>query len=350
MAAPIAHAFAQVVISSGMSLNAANNPILTLHTASNLSNNSSYTFGNTDLTVVLNGSTQNIGGNWQIANLLFDGAGIKTITGALTVTTRIVFERGIAKPTQAAHFLYNAGTDVIEVRNDDSYVDGIFYQQGTGLRLFPTGTATAYAPFTLENCQTTQEVGAQAYDDDPALTAGDPGVGTIEKQRYWQVQAGEIADIRSRVTVGLNGTLQGSSQLVVQADKVGGSASSLGSLHATAQSITSELVITAPVITIASANEGGKVKIHEAISPFGSPGVNDKLVIENITTYDRKKVSLLDRWGGIVKTWEDAEVTDEIDYDFSRLAPDSYICIVEYHNIGQSIKKLSQFVVIVPSE
>jgi hypothetical protein len=189
----------------------------------------------------------------------------------------------------------------------------------------------------------------QASDENPMLIINDYEIGSIIDSRHWRIVSNAMADIHSPVTLGVNDVIREGSQIVVQADQLGGKASSLGFSCATPITITSEDNVTARIVAIARRAEA-IVKIHEVITPFGSPGVNDKLVIENIGEYESRKVLLLDRWGIVVKTWNGEEVTDEIDYDFTQVTPDSYICIVEYRNSNQPVKKLSQMVVVISNE
>ena len=89
------------------------------------------------------------------------------------------------------------------------------------------------------------------------------------------------------------------------------------------------------------------MKVRDLITPYLVDGQNDKLYIEQIDAFDFNTVTLLDRWGVVVKRWE--KYTNDIPYDFSQLGPGNYIVVVEYGNLaeGGTINKVSQMVTVL---
>ena len=77
--------------------------------------------------------------------------------------------------------------------------------------------------------------------------------------------------------------------------------------------------------------------------------MNDKLQIVNVDYVVGNKVTLLDRWGVVVKEWTNYRNDDN--FDFSSLSPGNYICVMEYQLTPSSPKaKLSQMVSILKAK
>jgi hypothetical protein len=118
---------------------------------------------------------------------------------------------------------------------------------------------------------------------------------------------------------------------VLQASSGGGASTSLSGA-ANNSFVTSIENVTQSVVAIGKATEFNLV-IHDLITPY-RPEFNDKLVIENIEKLSNNKVKLLDRWGMLVMEWRN--YSNDNDYDFTRLPPGNYICIVEYTYPGEA--------------
>jgi hypothetical protein len=92
--------------------------------------------------------------------------------------------------------------------------------------------------------------------------------------------------------------------------------------------------------------------ISNLLSPYERDGINDDLYIRNIefTVYNR--LTLLDRYGVIIKEWEnfknfnDPQRTDY--FDISQLPPGNYLCILDYQlPSDQSVNRKTQMVTLL---
>jgi hypothetical protein len=81
------------------------------------------------------------------------------------------------------------------------------------------------------------------------------------------------------------------------------------------------------------------------ITPFTIDDKNDKLTIENIELVAENSVKLLDRWGVVAAQWEN--YSNEVEYDFSKLSPGNYVCIVEFTYPGESRKAIVKGIVTI---
>jgi hypothetical protein len=132
----------------------------------------------------------------------------------------------------------------------------------------------------------------------------------------------------------------------MEAATTGSTATNLRYFSVDDTQVTSLDGVTNPIIAIGSIREI-TLKVRDLITPFLLDGENDKLYIEQIDAFDFNTVTLLDRWGVVVKRWE--KYTNEVQYDFSQLGPGNYIVIVEYGSLaeGATMQKVSQMVTVL---
>lgn len=337
---------AQVVISSGTQLQVSSGTQVMIQTPNDITNNSvSADFSNATMTISLIGGTQRITGNFKVSSLQTNANGSKTIDNTITVTDNLALNGGILIPASTGKLLFSGPNDGISGGSNNSYCDGIFYSAGDGNRLFPVGSGGVYAPLTFESI--TGETGVQMKNANSNLTFDGVEVVNVDPDRYWQIIT-DPALVNSKVTLDLNGldvfnATEGSTS-VVQSAAVGGEAVNLGSSSLTLSAATSRLNVTAPILTFGKEKQV-IVKVHDLITPFGSSGVNDQLFIENIEKFDHNKVTLLDRWGVPVKEWKN--FSNEDPYDFSKLGPGNYICVVEYGNESSPTQSIEQMVTVL---
>jgi hypothetical protein len=169
----------------------------------------------------------------------------------------------------------------------------------------------------------------------------------INQDRYWEITT-DMSQIDSRIGLSLNGleaftSLDGGTA-VAQGLSTGILATNLGSSSESVDGVVSNSKITAPIVTIAKESRV-VLKIHDLITPFGSAGENDKLFIENIHRFDFNTVTLLDRWGVQVAVWNN--FSNDTNYDFSKLGPGNYICIVQYGRAGGETKVEQQMITVL---
>jgi hypothetical protein len=348
---------AQVVISAGATLSAANNPDIVIVTASNITNNSAFDFSSTQLHLSLTGSNQNLIGNLSPLRMRIDGGGVKTINGNLTVTSELSLLNGFLKPTGTGKILFTGAEESLSDAGEASFVDGAFFINGTGFRSFPIGVqGLGYVPASIENASG-QEIGIHVVNSNAGLSpaASEVEIAAIDNSHYWEVTTDNPGSFSSSINLSLNGITdfgEDFSPVVIEADAVGGEAYNLGSLSASETSISSLNPFTRKILAIGASTEVD-IKIHDLISPFTPDNLNDGLYIENIAKFPTNTVILLDRWGVPVKEWSGfTNYNDPVNpnsdpFNFTTLTPGNYICVVEYESPTQGKRKKSQMVTVL---
>ena len=337
----------QVVIPSGTQLQVSQDTPILIQTPNNIANNSAGAdLSKAKLTFDLTGGTQSITGNFNLTALLISAGGVKTINNTITVTDNIAFTLGIVAPSSGGKLLYTGADDGLTGGNNSSYYDGIFYSSGSGSRTFPIGTAGIFSPVTFEGVS--GETGVRVRGENAALTVDGVEITAVDQERYWEITT-DPSLVNSKATLSLNGldafvSTEGSTT-IVQAGNTGAQAINLGnSSSSNTSSVTTRGNVTASILAIGKEKQI-IVKVHDLITPFGSNGVNDQLYIENIEKFDHNKVTLLDRWGVLVREWKN--FTNEDPYDYSKLGPGNYICVVEYGNENSSTSAIEQMVTVL---
>ncbi|HEY3402565.1 MAG TPA: gliding motility-associated C-terminal domain-containing protein [Ohtaekwangia sp.] len=350
--------YGQIVIGSGQ-MAALGTPDIVVQASSDVTNNSSFDFAGTNLVINLVGADQYITGTFVIKDLHVDGGGTKHVNRPMTITHSLTFSKGIVIPNAKLLF---TGSD-ISGANDDSYVSGPFSVLHSGKLTFPIGmTAFGYAPAYLEEGSGSDEVTMQVVGANPGLTpsADDLELVSIDNLHYWELSTTHpegIAGLNSRITLStLNSEISSElSPVVVQAGALNATAINLGSASVTADAVTSRAPVTESILALGGSTEVELV-IHDMITPFTKGDANDYLYIESIEKFDFNKVTLLDRWGVLVKEWKNFTNYDDPlnpnpdGYDFAKLSPGNYICIVEYGFSDGPARKKSQMVTVLKAK
>jgi hypothetical protein len=367
----------QVVISSGTDVALSGNPEILFRTSQNFVNQSTQDFANSQLTLILNGPNQTITGSIvpvqiglttpgdQIVNapgiscsrLAIAGGGKKNLNTNLTINSELHLINGIVVPLNSSKILFTGSSEGITDAGPNSYVDGIFYSSGTGLLKFPIGAAgLGFAPVQVET-GSGQEIGIQAMAGSAGLTpaASEVEIIYIENSYYWQLYF-DPSQFNSRIRLSLKSTIpETASPVVVSSNATGGQAFNLGSFSVDENSVTSLNPFTENIVTIGGSTTV-QIKVHDMLTPFNRDTFNDELFIENIAKFPTNKVTLLDRWGVVVKEWtnytnyNDPLTPNQEPFNFSSLSPGNYICVVEYGEEGQTQQKLSQMVTVLKTD
>lgn len=354
-------ACAQVVINNGTSMAVSGTPDIVINLQGNLSNNSTFDFTGSNLLLNLTTGEQTLTGPLVVSDLSLTGGNNKTINGNLTITHGINFAIGFLRPSTSGKVLYTGAADNLIGASEHSFAHGPFTIRSSGRNFFPIGTdGIGYAPAWMESGNGTDEVAMEVVNTGAAL-AFDPSaseIQAVDNTRYWQVSSPNLGGPGSQVTLSLNGIASFGSDLaavVVQADNTGGTAENLQSATTDGVTVTSRRTVTKPVLAIAGSKEI-VLRIHDIITPFLNDDMNDELYIEHIESFAVNKVSLLDRWGVPVKEWTNfTNYTDPINpntdgYDFTKLSPGNYICIVEYGDAETGMSKKSQMITVLKTK
>jgi hypothetical protein len=341
---------AQFVVSGNVQFGAIPGSRVTISTAGDVINESDFTFEVANLKLSLIGSTQTVEGNFVLDHLVVNGQAI-SLFGNVGVTSALDFISGKITVPATSNFSYRgpSATLIVDqtVPNDDAYVSGAFYQQGGGERLYPVGTESNYAPLQFTDLQETAEpVGVEAIPGAPNLHIDNPTITKILSTFHWQILISNPANINSpvRLPLPLEGEIDVDNETAIVVQDVNGSVQSLGS-HASDLNLISERNVTSTIVAMAATTEID-ITIHELITPHGSFDKNDELEISNLQAFTYNKVMFLDRYGVLLKEWENYAKGREKDF-FKKLSPGNFIVIVEYGDSKAGTRRKSQMITVL---
>jgi hypothetical protein len=349
-------AYAQVITTSGSQLSTLAGSEVSIKTTGNVT--ISQDVSNAKVNLELSGGPQTISESLILRKLTLSGSGDKTISKNLTVTENIEFILGILKPSATAKILYTGPFEGVTGGSDNSYVDGLFYNQSTGAQFFPIGVSGLYAPATLLSGNAQKEVGIMVVNQSlNTIPATDSDIKKIDSDHHWEVTAASVADIGSQIKLSLNGvdpalaSDQGLTLAVVQAGNTTDPVDGLGSASYDNSSVTSQRAFTKSLLGV-GASEEVVITVIDIITPKVDQH-NDFLRVLNIEKFDIRKVKLLDRYGLSIKEWSDFTNYDDPNnpnqdgYDFNKLSSGNYICVVEYGNTDSEMKSVQQMISVI---
>jgi hypothetical protein len=94
--------------------------------------------------------------------------------------------------------------------------------------------------------------------------------------------------------------------------------------------------------------------IYDLITPYNTDGINDQFKIENIDLTVTNKVTLMDRYGVVVKEWnnfrnyDDLSTPNQDKFDFKQLSPGTYVCILNYQmSVDSPAQSLTQVITLL---
>lgn len=303
--------------------------------------------------LVLNGQDQDLftapASRVKIGNLTVNGGGVKTLSGQWEVTLSLSLNNGIltTDATDGSSRIVFSGSGLPETitANENSFVEGVFYSRGKHFRKFPIGSGGVFAPAALEDIENGDvEIGMQVINGDARL------VGTVEMEsvlntRYWVIDA--LEPVNSTIQLSATGLSTENPWIVVQAPGPNSAAEGLGGSLENFDFVISALKVTAanPIVTLAIPTTFD-ITINDLITPFTIDDANDVLIIDNINLTEENTVTLLDRWGVSHRVWKNYDSTNPA-FDFKKLTPGNYICVVEYKLPGSTEKKTKSQMVTV---
>lgn len=287
-----------------------------------------------------------------LQSLTIEGGGIKTAQGEWTISKDLIFTQGVLTP--ATGKLLYTGSATLK-GSTTSFVNGVLYQRGTGVRFFPIGAGATYMPMSLNNIEDGKaEIGVTGFTASTNLNLP-ADITALASNRYWQVDVSGGSLRAASASLYVPGSSIDASQklVVVEAEAVSGAtAINLGG-GITDDFVTSFSPVTKSVLTIGIV-EKVDMRIMDLITPFNSDNINDKLKIVNIEYSYENKVTLLDRWGVPVREWKNFRNYDDPanpntdTFDFTKLSPGNYICVLEYTLSADAPKeKLNQMISVL---
>lgn len=299
--------------------------------------------------VILTGTNQTLTSTAPVTlqGLTIAGGGTKTATGEWTVTKDLIFTQGIINPG-SGKLIYSGATTL--TGNSNSFVNGTLFQRGTGVRFYPIGVGSAYIPLRFNEVQDgTVEIGVTAFTGGTNLVLP-PDLKDVTNNRYWELVANGGSLPSSTVSLYIPGSsVEGLQPLVVVgADNISGATAINMGGGVIEPFVTSFSPVAKPVITL-GVGENVDLQILDLITPYNGDPINERLQIVNIDYVAENKVTLLDRWGAVVKEWVNYRNDDT--FDFSSLSPGNYICVLEYQLTSSSPRqRLSQMVSILKAK
>lgn len=339
-------ATAQLIIRPGTSVAFSSEKTdIVINAADDITTNGATDFSAANLQLILIGDLA-LTGNLVATTLTLSG-GTATLNNNLTVSQSMSLTGGQLTPAGTGKILFTGDGRAITGGSNQSYINGMLYQSGGGYRFYPIGANGIYAPATFENIGATTETGVEVVATDAALSFNPEDLISIDPAHHWQIATGDPAAINTRVSLGLNGITPASegSLAVVQADATGSPAVNLGVFSLDDTQVTSRVSVTKPLLAVGIIPKV-VVKVRDLITPFDAAD-NNSLYIEKIDAFDYNTVTLMDRWGVVIKRWDN--FTNDVDYDFSQLSPGNYIVLVEFGNNsdGGTKEKISQMVTVL---
>lgn len=341
-------AFGQLTIRAGTTFGFNERPDIYMDAGGNITTNDADISGaNFHLNIINNLS---ITGYLPVTVLRLTNGDV-TVNNTLAIGQGIEFNSGLLTPGANGRIVYAGESSELTGASENSFVNGVFYQVGGGGRFYPVGSGSFYAPATFDNIGTSEAIGVRVVESSANLSVPSSDVLSIINSHYWELVADDpsfIGAVNTRVSLSLNNVppLSEGSYAVMEGAATGSVANNLRYFSVDDSQVTSLDAVTSPVITIGTIKEI-TLKVRDLITPYLLDGENDKLYIEQIDAFDFNTVTLLDRWGVVVKRWEN--YTNEIQYDFSQLGPGNYIVVVEYGNLaeGGTLNKVSQMVTVL---
>ena len=282
-------------------------------------------------TLILNGAAAQTVTNNQIlnvANLVIDGSGTKTLGSETQVDSLLDLQSGLLAPAPVGMLLVKAAGDV-QGGSDQSYVDGVLHHEGTGFKYYPVGNSAAgvFAFAILEDAQGVSPViGMQLVAPNAVDPMPDELLLGVNKDRYWVVTvpsgqfSGSIvtlatfpndlddANMGSQNTI----TVEVDKPVIAQADDPAGPFASIGNegnQDLSAGELTSEMDATSSILALALSPEipeDGVLFIPNAFVPTSSDPEDNvfKILGERIVP-DNFSLRVFDNWGLIVYETDD---------------------------------------------
>ncbi len=340
---------AQLRIGTGTQLSTASNT--TIATDANITNQSNViNLTNAQLHLLGPGQQLSTLNPLEIKDVVINTGGSTSFSsGDWVFLNSMTFTNGILTPLNSGRIIYKGSQPLSG--SATSFVNGFFYNEGNGTRYFPIGVTGLFAPAQIDEGASTL-LGMRVINGGLVIDPLPAEINELLSSHHWELSSpnGDAQTTPVALSAENLGSLDGASDLViVYKDPVSNTGSNLGGV-AVNSLIKSQRGASDGLYTIGRGEKINLV-IHDMITPFNSDGVNDVLVIDNIELTETKKVSLLDRYGTVVKEWTDYNLQDPgttVPFDFSLLTPGNYICVLEYKLLGgSSTEKVSQMITIL---
>jgi gliding motility-associated-like protein len=264
--------------------------------------------------ITFNGSSgeQIINHNAQAFSwLAIEGGGVKKFLADIVIEQELVLSDGILTAENGSKIDF-AQSAIITGGSDQSHINGVVQQSGTGDKLFPIGNGSMYLPVQISNLTSPAQIQVSGTELNGSVElVKSSSLLNISDQRYFTVDVitGSLGSVSITLPIRNEDALVNVESVVVAEAalltdpfiNLGSSASS-GSL--TNGMVTSERPLTGRFFAIATA--GSEIIVYNAIAPNGHED-NKYLRVTNLTKPNR--VTIFNRWGDKVFEVQDYDDT-----------------------------------------
>ncbi|WPP49605.1 T9SS type B sorting domain-containing protein [Catalinimonas niigatensis] len=262
--------------------------------------------------VVLNGKEgQQIDHDGQrFFQLSIESGGDKSILSNILVSSALYLDSGIIRAENDQQVILAAEAEIFG-GNQDSFVEGIVVNSGTGYKLFPVGKDNQYLPVELLDVRGNNPMLSAEVIEPQPQPLDLSGLERVSSQRYWQVNTLMGNYEGSVVRLGIAdepdfSTLSG--LVVAAAPQLSSTYISLGAAEVVGTldegSITSENPTNLPILTLglsAEFSEEGEVLVPNAFAPDSPLEEDRNLSIFAVNLAPEDFVfRIFNRWGKLV--------------------------------------------------
>lgn len=154
----------------------------TVYLSGNWDNGSNY---KGDGALYLTGQNQTVNHNGGIVGeLVIDGGSEKTFTSDIRIAGSFQLQNGVVTPKEDVKIIASNSATVTD-GHDQSFVNGAFFHEGNGIKLFPIGKNRHYSPATFEIYSGSPLVGLEVIEpnNNPFFVLE---LREISSEKYWE--------------------------------------------------------------------------------------------------------------------------------------------------------------------
>ncbi|NOS56730.1 MAG: hypothetical protein HOP37_10810 [Cyclobacteriaceae bacterium] len=280
------------------------------------------------------------------------------MTGDWTVSESINFDKGkllVDKVSSAAGTLTYTGSNDL-VGTDESYVNGRIFMKGSGVRTFPIGNTNGYFPARLDGvsaADATISLGLEVTTDPGFVKT--PDLKDIFTSHFWEFSTGGTGVFSGNTQISLSDNTSeffgtDGDATILELSNSGVQTDLFGSPNNSFYTSSSPMSASGKYYGLAKADQI-TVRIRKLITP-NDDQENDVLVVDGLDAFPDNQITLIDRWGVVVKTWKgfvnykEPAGVEQSDFNFAKLAIGNYVCVVEYTERGTRKSKKQMIAVL----
>ncbi len=255
--------------------------------------------------------------------LTIRGGGDKQVMNDLQISSALVFESGRILVDNMARMTLQPGVNVSGADNDN-YIIGAMYWEGTGTLVYPIGTATEYLPVTLAQVNDNiSGIGMIAYSQGPPQEVASP-LRAVSNNRYWQMIPSINFTGATIVLPLLNEPFlrEDADALIAETPNLGDPFSSLGGTLSNGQVSSAAPAFGGYYAIGAEDIRRPPIRVVNAVTPGLNDGKHDHLQIDNIEFYENNRVDIYDRTGRLVYRQENYNNLDRAFVGFANTIND----------------------------